>query len=233
MDAWLEAHSGWEAVPREVDEDDRSDDDENEDDTTSGHSNNNNNDENKDKNDGNSTGENGEKSEAAITQIEDDEYHANDDKKANFFGIAHRNREKVTKQASILIGGTLKQYQLHGLEWLVSLYNNNLNGILADEMGLGKTIQTIALITYLMECKKVNGPFLIIVPLSTLSNWVNEFARWAPSVICIIYKGDPNQRRNLSMLLKNGKFNVLLTTYEYIIRDKAALAKVIFNFVKN
>jgi len=48
----------------------------------------------------------------------------------------------------------------------VSLYNNNLNGILADEMGLGKTIQTIALITYLMEKKKVNGPFLIIVPLS-------------------------------------------------------------------
>ena len=53
-----------------------------------------------------------------------------------------------------------------GLEWLVSLYNNNLNGILADEMGLGKTIQTIACITYLMEKKKVNGPFLIIVPLT-------------------------------------------------------------------
>lgn len=52
------------------------------------------------------------------------------------------------------------------MEWLVSLYNNNLNGILADEMGLGKTIQTIALITYLMEHKRINGPFLIIVPLS-------------------------------------------------------------------
>jgi len=56
-----------------------------------------------------------------------------------------------------------------GLEWLVSLFNNNLNGILADEMGLGKTIQTIALVTYLMEKKKVNGPFLIIVPLSYVS----------------------------------------------------------------
>jgi ATP-dependent helicase STH1/SNF2 len=96
--------------------------------------------------------------------VEDDEYHAQDEK--NFFSIAHRNREKITKQASILIGGSLKQYQISGLEWLVSLYNNNLNGILADEMGLGKTIQTIALITYLMESKKVNGPYLIIVPLS-------------------------------------------------------------------
>lgn len=56
--------------------------------------------------------------------------------------------------------------QIKGLEWLVSLYNNNLNGILADEMGLGKTIQAIALITYLMEHKRINGPFLIIVPLS-------------------------------------------------------------------
>lgn len=57
-------------------------------------------------------------------------------------------------------------WQIKGLEWLVSLYNNNLNGILADEMGLGKTIQTIALVTYLMEKKGNNGPFLIIVPLS-------------------------------------------------------------------
>lgn len=57
-------------------------------------------------------------------------------------------------------------FQIKGLEWLVSLYNNNLNGILADEMGLGKTIQTIALITYLMEHKRLNGPYLIIVPLS-------------------------------------------------------------------
>lgn len=59
--------------------------------------------------------------------------------------------------------------QIKGLEWLVSLYNNNLNGILADEMGLGKTIQTIALITYLMENKRLNGPYLIIVPLSSVA----------------------------------------------------------------
>lgn len=71
--------------------------------------------------------------------------------------------------------GTLTMYhsQVKGLEWLVSLYNNNLNGILADEMGLGKTIQTIALITYLMEKKGNNGPYLIIVPLS-LVHVINE-----------------------------------------------------------
>jgi len=63
---------------------------------------------------------------------------------------------------------SLSLSQTQGLEWMVSLYNNNLNGILADEMGLGKTIQTIALITYLMEHKRINGPFLIIVPLSSV-----------------------------------------------------------------
>lgn len=56
--------------------------------------------------------------------------------------------------------------KLKGLQWMVSLYNNHLNGILADEMGLGKTIQTISLITYLIEKKEQPGPYLIIVPLS-------------------------------------------------------------------
>jgi SWI/SNF-related matrix-associated actin-dependent regulator of chromatin subfamily A protein 2/4 len=74
------------------------------------------------------------------------------------------------------------RFFLFSLEWMVSLYNNSLNGILADEMGLGKTIQTIALVSYLMEKKKNMGPYLIIVPLSTLSNWMLEFEKWAPSV---------------------------------------------------
>ncbi|KAH0436793.1 hypothetical protein IEQ34_026323 [Dendrobium chrysotoxum] len=71
---------------------------------------------------------------------------------------------------------------LLGLQWMFSLFTNNLNGILADEMGLGKTIQTIALILYLMEHKCVNGPHMIIAPKVILPNWFNEFATWAPSI---------------------------------------------------
>lgn len=95
---------------------------------------------------------------------EDDEYRVAGGQ--SYYTLAHAIREQVKEQASIMVNGKLKEYQMRGLEWLVSLYNNNLNGILADEMGLGKTIQTIGLITYLMERKRVNGPFLIIVPLS-------------------------------------------------------------------
>lgn len=54
--------------------------------------------------------------------------------KMDYYAVAHRLKEKVTKQPALLIGGTLKEYQIKGLQWMVSLYNNKLNGILADEM---------------------------------------------------------------------------------------------------
>ncbi|KAG6841530.1 hypothetical protein C0991_009895 [Blastosporella zonata] len=158
------------------------------------------------------------------TVAEDD---VNEDKrKVDYYAIAHRISEKVTKQPALLVGGTLKEYQLKGLQWMVSLYNNRLNGILADEMGLGKTIQTISLITFLIEVKRQHGPYLVIVPLSTMTNWSGEFAKWAPQVKMISYKGNPAQRRALQGDLRVGHFQVLLTTYEYIIKDRPYLCKL-------
>jgi superfamily II DNA/RNA helicase len=78
-----------------------------------------------------------------------------------------------------------------------------------------------------MEYKNNLGPYLVIVPLSTLSNWVNEFQKWCPSAHLICYKGIPAQRKEIYReKVKNGHFNVLLTTYEYIIKDKASLRKI-------
>ncbi|BGO93526.1 hypothetical protein NBRC10512_006555 [Rhodotorula toruloides] len=145
--------------------------------------------------------------------------------KVDYYNVAHRVKETITKQPSILIGGELKPYQIKGLEWMVSLYNNHVNGILADEMGLGKTIQTLSLITYLIETKKQPGPYLVIVPLSTMPNWISEFEKWAPSVKVVSYKGTPIQRKQAQQEIRTGNFQVLLTTYEYIIKDRPLLAK--------
>ena len=145
---------------------------------------------------------------------------------ASYYASAHVHNEEV-RQPSILVGGDLKEYQLTGLQWMVSLYNNKLNGILADEMGLGKTIQAISLVAYLMEFKQNLGPYLVIVPLSTLSNWSSEFSKWLPAARLVCYKGTPIVRRDIYKdQVRAGHFNVLLTTYEYIIKDKKFLRKI-------
>jgi ATP-dependent helicase STH1/SNF2 len=162
----------------------------------------------------------------APTTSEGDDDDDDGDNKVDYYAVAHRIKEEVLEQPHMLVGGKLKDYQVKGLQWMVSLFNNHLNGILADEMGLGKTIQTISLITFLMEKKQTPGPFLVVVPLSTMTNWSMEFARWAPSVNVICYKGAPPVRRNLSVVIRQGNWQVLLTTYEFIIKDRAVLSKI-------
>lgn len=67
--------------------------------------------------------------------------------------------------------GSLKSYQLKGMNWISNLYDEGINGILADEMGLGKTVQSIAFLAHIAERYGIWGPFLIISPASTLHNW--------------------------------------------------------------
>ncbi|KAK8660877.1 hypothetical protein V6N13_051785 [Hibiscus sabdariffa] len=139
----------------------------------------------------------------------------------------HSIQEKVTEQPSMLQGGELRPYQLEGLQWMLSLFNNNLNGILADEMGLGKTIQTISLIAYLMENKGVTGPHLIVAPKAVLPNWIHEFSTWAPSIHAVLYDGRLDERKSMrEEISRDGKLNVLITHYDLIMRDKAFLKKI-------
>lgn len=61
-------------------------------------------------------------------------------------------------------------------------------------MGLGKTIQCVAFLAYLAESLSIMGPFLVVVPLSTVPNWIREFSKWAPQVNTIVYVGDSSSR---------------------------------------
>ncbi|TFK32975.1 SNF2 family N-terminal domain-containing protein [Crucibulum laeve] len=102
----------------------------------------------------------------------------------------------VFEQPTLITGAKLKQYQLEGLQWMVSLDQNGISGILADEMGLGKTLQTIAFSAYLREHHNAR-PFLIVCPLSVLHNWADEYKKFAPTIPICIYHGTPAERAEM------------------------------------
>ncbi|KAJ1343391.1 hypothetical protein BSLG_001981, partial [Batrachochytrium salamandrivorans] len=129
-------------------------------------------------------------------------------------------------------GGQMRDYQIQGLNWLISLYENGINGILADEMGLGKTLQSISFLGYLKHFMSNTGPHLVIVPKSTLHNWYSEFKRWVPSINAFIFHGPKEARAKLieSSLLK-GNFEVCITSYEMCLLEKSAFNKVSWQYI--
>nr|XP_033814110.1 SWI/SNF-related matrix-associated actin-dependent regulator of chromatin subfamily A containing DEAD/H box 1 isoform X2 [Geotrypetes seraphini] len=114
----------------------------------------------------------------------------------------------------------LKPYQKIGLNWLALLHKHDVNCILADEMGLGKTVQAIAFLAYLYE-EGDKGPHLIVVPASTLDNWLRELNRWCPELRILQYYGSQEERKHLKyeILNKALDFNVIVTTYNSAISN--------------
>jgi SWI/SNF-related matrix-associated actin-dependent regulator of chromatin subfamily A member 5 len=129
-------------------------------------------------------------------------------------------------------GGKMRDYQVAGLNWLISLHENGISGILADEMGLGKTLQTISFIGYLRFMCGVSGPHLVAVPKSTLDNWKREFNKWIPEVDVLILQGAKDERHQLiNDRLVDEKFDVCITSYEMILREKSALNKHAWEYI--
>lgn len=127
-----------------------------------------------------------------------------------------------------ILNAKLKDYQLKGLNWLVNLYNQGINGVLADDMGLGKTIQTISFLGHLYESCNITGPFLIITPASTLHNWENEFKRFIPTLGVVSYYGAQADRKEKKHLLK--KSNVIITSYQIAVSD-SILGKIKWQYM--
>ncbi|KAL5065360.1 hypothetical protein RYX36_027097, partial [Vicia faba] len=130
------------------------------------------------------------------------------------------------------IQGKMRDYQLAGLNWLIRLYENGINGILADEMGLGKTLQTISLLGYLHEFRGITGPHMVVAPKSTLGNWMNEIRRFCPVLRAIKFLGSPDERKHIREdLLVAGKFDVVVTSFEMVIKEKTTLRRFSWRYV--
>ncbi|CAE8616674.1 unnamed protein product [Polarella glacialis] len=161
-------------------------------------------------------------SEAALEEFVGADGTAGDGgKREAYMRLIHTARESVILPEGL--NAELMPYQIEGLDWLASIYVNNLHGILADEMGLGKTIQSIALLLWLKEFKNDKGPHLIVAPKSTLSNWEAEFAKFAPSYKVWLVMGEAEEREALKEKLrkrvKHNKTAVYITNYEQIHRN--------------
>lgn len=114
---------------------------------------------------------------------------------------------KLEPENSPWLNGELRDYQVDGVNWLVYSWCNYSNGILADEMGLGKTIQTLSFCGWLQFSQNIHGPFLIVVPLSTLGNWESECQKWVPGANLVVYTGSC-----ICQLHSYGLFETLWTT---------------------
>ncbi|KAH1217728.1 ISWI chromatin-remodeling complex ATPase CHR11 [Glycine max] len=159
-----------------------------------------------------------------FTEEEEDEEYL----KGEEDGLA--NTRLVTQPSCIQ--GKMRDYQLAGLNWLIRLYENGINGILADEMGLGKTLQTISLLGYLHEFRGIKGPHMVVAPKSTLGNWMNEIRRFCPILRAIKFLGNPDERRHIrDELLVAGKFDVCVTSFEMAIKEKSALRRFSWRYI--
>ncbi|XP_054880826.1 chromodomain-helicase-DNA-binding protein 1 [Poeciliopsis prolifica] len=154
--------------------------------------------------------------------------------------MKQRPRFVPMKKQPVYIGGDgleLRDYQLDGLNWMAHSWSKGNSCILADEMGLGKTIQTISFLNYLFHEHQLYGPFLLVVPLSTLTSWQREILLWAPGMNVVVYLGDINSRNMIRthewmhVHNKRLKFNILLTTYEILLKDKSFLGGVNWAFI--
>jgi len=125
------------------------------------------------------------------------------------------------------IKAKLRDYQHHGLNWLVFLDKNQLGGCLADDMGLGKTLQTIAFLQYLKAKKKNIPPSLIIAPTSLIFNWNAEIEKFCPDLKILTFTG-VNRWDNMTDF-KN--YDVIISTYGSLLNDIEHLQAIKFHYV--
>ena len=145
---------------------------------------------------------------------------------------------RINEQPAYVENGTLRDFQMLGLNFLAFNWVKGKNVVLADEMGLGKTVQTVAFMNWLRHDRDQQGPFLVVVPLSTMPAWAETFDHWTPDINYVVYNGNQAARsiiREFELLIdgnpRRPKFHVLLTTYEYVLADAGVLSQIKWQFM--
>ncbi|KAJ4486296.1 SNF2 family DNA-dependent ATPase [Lentinula aciculospora] len=161
-----------------------------------------------------------------------------DSDELNFQNPTSLSGQLTISQPKMLMA-QLKEYQLKGLNWLGTLYEQGINGILADEMGLGKTVQSISLLAYLAETHDIWGPFLVVAPASTLHNWQQEITRFVPGLKALPYWGNVKDRTTLRKFWskkeisynQDAPFHVLITSYQLVTQDQQYFQRVKWQYM--
>ncbi|GET89312.1 helicase-like protein, putative [Leishmania tarentolae] len=123
-----------------------------------------------------------------------------------------------------LPGCALRSYQVEGVQFLLNHFHRGMSSILGDDMGLGKTAQVSAFLHTLKQLHNIDGPHLIVAPLSTLTSWTRELARWAPQLRVVKYHGELRTRS----AIRSGHHNrhaVFVTTPALLHLDKRFFRK--------
>ncbi|KAI8614583.1 P-loop containing nucleoside triphosphate hydrolase protein [Chytriomyces sp. MP71] len=147
------------------------------------------------------------------------------------------NFYEFESQPDYIVGGSLKDYQIDGLNWLVYQWFNTQGCILADEMGLGKTLQIVSFLSTLYTGNNY-FPFLILAPSITIGHWLDEFHKWAPNMVVVHYTGSKTDRQMIreyeifrpksSSSTLRYRFHVLLSSYESMMQESQLFKEIPF-----
>lgn len=108
-------------------------------------------------------------------------------------------------------GLKLRDYQVHGANWLIALKELNESSILADDMGLGKTIMSLVFINKILKDNS-RSKILIVCPAAVIYNWEKEIKKFLKNIRYTIFK---SELRDLYFLNPEG-IQVLIASYQGI-----------------
>lgn len=133
-----------------------------------------------------------------------------------------RERKKLREAYSMEVAvpstlqAELREYQREGVAWMARLAHWGAGACLADDMGLGKTVQTLALLLHRAEI----GPALVVAPTSVCGNWVEETARFAPTLRVHMFAGSDRQ----ALVENAGAFDLVVCSYGLLQQEADILA---------